>query len=152
MTVLSTTSVSLNSDLDSFNVANARAVAFLPQGAAGNPTAYAFVLGYNVPDENAPSHNHFVASDSPYEAGSNIGIITDVFGSPQIVAATLPIPRGLPAGSWLTPGRPVPAAVTYPTVTDEATEQEGAVFVYSVQAIVQAINGAANPSLLHFGP
>ena len=65
---------------DEFEVNNATAIAVTPDGK------YAFVVGYDEPDENFPSTNQGIPAFDP--AGSNIGIVANPFTNPVLVAAT----------------------------------------------------------------
>ena len=139
--VTKSTGLHLGSALDSFDVDNAREVAVLPAGVLGSNAAYAFVLGFSIPNQNVPSSNHFFRTGSVYSAGSNIGIIADPFGTPSLAAATIPIPVGFPMGIEFTPDYQY-LYVTYPSVNVEGGGK-GALFVYDVAAL---INGVENTS------
>ena len=71
-----------------FAVHNALEVAVTPDGM------YAFVAGFNIPNQDVPSNNHFEPTNNP--AGSNVGIIkfSSPYTNPKVVAATHSIPVG----------------------------------------------------------
>ena len=59
---------------------NAREVAVTPDGK------YAFVVGYDIPNEEVASQNQGIPAFNP--AGSNIGIVANPFGLATLAAAT----------------------------------------------------------------
>jgi hypothetical protein len=138
---------------DEFEVNNARAVAVTPDGK------YAFVAGYDIPDENDPSHNQGIPAFNP--AGSNIGIVANPFGDPTLaaatgfgvptlVAATRSIPEGFPYDVTVSPdGRYLYATFPSIPVKDPTTGQQsdGAVMVYDINEIIKTLT-ATSPDLL----
>ena len=122
-----------------FGVHNAEDVVITPDGL------YAFVAGFNTPDSDVPSKDHFEPPDNP--AGSNIGIFKfqSPYQSPQLVAATRSIPEGFTMGLSVTADGQYLYAVYPETPTDTGA---AAVFVYNMPAIEAAINNPAVVPLL----
>jgi hypothetical protein len=121
---------------DEFEVNNYRAVAVTPDGK------YAFVAGYDIPDDEVSSHNHGAPAFNP--AGSNIGVISNPFTNPQLVAATRSIPNGFPYDLAVSPdGQYLYASFSGIPVTGG----EGAIMVYDINQIISTL-ATANPQSL----
>jgi hypothetical protein len=87
---------------DSFDVNNGIAALILPENALaatiGAHPAYALVAGSNKFVQGVPSSDPDAftkSSGSKVPAGSNVGLIRDPFGSPELVAATSGVPIGV---------------------------------------------------------
>jgi hypothetical protein len=113
---------------DEFEVNNARAIAITPDGK------YAFVAGYDIPDDSVSSHNQGVPAFNP--AGSKIGIVANPFTDPQLVAATRSIPDGFPYDLAVSPdGRYLYASFAGIHVAGGS----GALMVYDINQIIDTI-------------
>ena len=131
-------SLSLGSTQDYLDVNNGTGIAILPD------LSYAFVTGYNKYVQGVPSHDPDYDPLRP--AGGNVGIIKDplgLHGTPQLVAATRPIPLGFPDNLVLSAdGKYLYVAYGGP----------GAMFVFSVTAMLTELNDPANAQLLDRRP
>jgi YD repeat-containing protein len=139
----SSVQMQLGGDSDSFDVNNVRSVVVTPDAK------YAFVAGWDFPDAEVASHNHFEPQNNP--AGSNIGIIADPLGSPRLVGATRSIPVGFPLDLAVS-GDGKYLYATYPGVSVKGAQSGGALFIYSIDAIDKAVNNPkVAPLLTRFG-
>jgi YD repeat-containing protein len=129
-----------------FAVHNASAVAVTPDGK------YAFVTGFNQPNQNLPSSDHGEPNYEP--AGSTLGIFqfqAPNFQSPLLVAATRAIPLGFPLDLTISPD----GTYLYANFKNvPTTAGQGALFIYNIPAIrtsVEALQqgqGSKQPYLL----
>ncbi|TVS20372.1 MAG: hypothetical protein EA424_04310, partial [Planctomycetaceae bacterium] len=129
----------LGSPSDAFDVNNGQGI------AVTSDLQWAFITGYNRFIPGIPSHDPYFDPLQP--GGSNVGIIRDPFGlegTPQLVAATRPIPVGFADNLVLTPDDRH-LFVAYPGLPR-------AVFVYDVREIIDQIESPANAHLLARGP
>ncbi|MBY0457043.1 MAG: putative Ig domain-containing protein, partial [Gemmataceae bacterium] len=129
---------------DSFDVTSARSLAFTADGE------YAFVLGWAVPNVSYSvggfpfyevtvngdlSTDHGERHNSPYPAGSSIGIIKDPFGrhgAPDLIAGLRPIPLGFPQD--IAVGRNGDREYLYASYNAPGSGR-GGMFVYDIGAI-----------------
>ena len=125
----------LGKPTDSFDVNNARSVVVVESGPHAGK--YAFDSAWNIPILEIPDHNHFFEKDSPYAAGSTIGVIVDPLGpNPRLVAATEPIPAGFPHDLAISPdGKHLYA--TFGGV--QVTGDKGSVLVYDIDEIDKTV-------------
>ena len=113
---------------------------------------YAFVAGFNFPDEAVPTHNHgnpLGDSAADYPAGSSIGIIINPFTNPQLVAGTRPIPAGFPQGLAISAdGEYLSAAFPTIPLEDASGKQtgSGALFIFDIPAIEQVVQQSLGSS------
>lgn len=118
------TGLHLGSNQDYFDVNNANAVVMLPDAS------YAFVSTFNKFIQGVPGHD---PNDGDVPAGSNVGIIKDPLGNPQLVAATRPIPVSFADNLALS------SDARYLYV---GMRTLGSVFVYDVQEMLAELHAA----------